>query len=279
MSENTVDTQVKKLRSDSEKIEAKIDSHINNIDTLNEQFSEIFDTKEDSVALYDEVKKDNPELFKEQTHNATMISRIESYGLKDSKAYANALEAEKELNGKISALIREKYKELDKKLELIGFSIYELKESYYKDLEEFKKLSKNIEYTHNPEKAKEDAQQRALRRAKELAEIKRVEQELEKNKKPAVLSTMEMLFATVNGHGSHDENNESSEHVKDGEHIEISEHQEVSDSNNSGDSDNSGNKNSNKKNKSTKQSEKPKDIFDSLTEEELNNLFDDDDDF
>lgn len=190
---NDINKVVLGLRQESEKVESRIDKHLKKMTRLDKNFTYILNLKKNGVRIFENIRKENPDLSNELASISYKVANIEKHGLAEgSRVYENLKEKEAGLNKELNYLLRKKRKELNEELLRVGKEFKDTKNLYLKELEEFKEINVRIMCAYDPEQKNKILEEKAK-------EAKEKEAPVEIAKKVEVISTEEMLMRRVFG--------------------------------------------------------------------------------
>lgn len=195
MSADNNDTKevVLALRQESEKVESRIDKHLKKMTRLDKNFTYILNLKKNGVRIFENIRKENPDLSNELASISYKVANIEKHGLAEgSRVYENLKEKEAGLNKELNYLLRKKRKELNEELLRVGKEFKDTKNLYLKELEEFKEINVRIMCAYDPEQKNKILEEKAK-------EAKEKEAPVEIAKKVEVISAEEMIMRRVFG--------------------------------------------------------------------------------
>lgn len=181
------------LREESEKVESRIDKHLKKMTRLDKNFTYILNLKKNGVRIFENIRKENPDLSNELASISYKVANIEKHGLAEgSRVYENLKEKEAGLNKELNYLLRKKRKELNEELLRVGKEFKDTKNLYLKELEEFKDIKVRIMCAYDPEQKNKILEEKAK-------EAKEKEAPVENAKKVEVISAEEMIMRRVFG--------------------------------------------------------------------------------
>ena len=190
---NDINKVVLGLRQESEKVESRIDKHLKKMTRLDKNFTYILNLKKNGVRIFENIRKENPDLSNELASISYKVANIEKHGLAEgSSVYENLKEKEAGLNKELNYLLHKKRKELNDELLRVGKEFKDTKNLYLKELEEFKDIKVRIMCAYDPEQKNKILEEKAK-------EAKEKESNVEVVKKIEVISTEEMLMRRVFG--------------------------------------------------------------------------------
>lgn len=190
---NDINKVVLGLRQESEKVESRIDKHLKKMTRLDKNFTYILNLKKNGVRIFENIRKENPDLSNELASISYKVANIEKHGLADgSRVYENLKEKEAGLNKELNYLLRKKRKELNEELLRVGKEFKDTKNLYLKELEEFKDIKVRIMCAYDPEQKNKILEEKAK-------EAKEKESNVEVVKKVEVISTEEMIMRRIFG--------------------------------------------------------------------------------
>lgn len=190
---NDINKVVLGLRQESEKVESRIDKHLKKMTRLDKNFTYILNLKKNGVRIFENIRKENPDLSNELASISYKVANIEKHGLAEgSSVYENLKEKEAGLNKELNYLLHKKRKELNDELLRVGKEFKDTKNLYLKELEEFKDIKVRIMCAYDPEQKNKILEEKAK-------EAKEKESNVEVVKKVEVISTEEMLMRRVFG--------------------------------------------------------------------------------
>ena len=195
MSADNNDTKevVLALRQESEKVESRIDKHLKKMTRLDKDFTYILNLKKNGVRIFENIRKENPDLSNELASISYKVANIEKHGLAEgSRVYENLKEKEAGLNKELNYLLRKKRKELNDELLRVGKEFKDTKNLYLKELEEFKEINVRIMCAYDPGQKNKILEEKAK-------EAKEKEAPVEIVKKVEVISTEEMIMRRIFG--------------------------------------------------------------------------------
>lgn len=181
------------LREESEKVESRIDKHLKKMTRLDKNFTYILNLKKNGVRIFENIRKENPDLSNELASISYKVANIEKHGLAEgSRVYENLKEKEAGLNKELNYLLSKKRKELNEELLRVGKEFKDTKNLYLKELEEFKDIKVRIMCAYDPEQKNKILEEKAK-------EAKEKEAPVENAKKVEVISAEEMIMRRVFG--------------------------------------------------------------------------------
>lgn len=190
---NDINKVVLGLRQESEKVESRIDKHLKKMTRLDKNFTYILNLKKNGVRIFENIRKENPDLSNELASISYKVANIEKHGLAEgSSVYENLKEKEAGLNKELNYLLHKKRKELNDELLRVGKEFKDTKNLYLKELEEFKDIKVRIMCAYDPEQKNKILEEKAK-------EAKEKEAPVEIAKKVEVISTEEMIMRRVFG--------------------------------------------------------------------------------
>lgn len=190
---NDINKVVLGLRQESEKVESRIDKHLKKMTRLDKNFTYILNLKKNGVRIFENIRKENPDLSNELASISYKVANIEKHGLAEgSRVYENLKEKEAGLNKELNYLLRKKRKELNEELLRVGKEFKDTKNLYLKELEEFKDIKVRIMCAYDPEQKNKILEEKAK-------EAKEKEAPVEVTKKVEVISAEEMIMRRVFG--------------------------------------------------------------------------------
>lgn len=190
---NDINKVVLGLRQESEKVESRIDKHLKKMTRLDKNFTYILNLKKNGVRIFENIRKENPDLSNELASISYKVANIEKHGLAEgSRVYENLKEKEAGLNKELNYLLRKKRKELNEELLRVGKEFKDTKNLYLKELEEFKEINVRIMCAYDPEQKNKILEEKAK-------EAKEKEAPVEVTKKVEVISAEEMIMRRVFG--------------------------------------------------------------------------------
>ena len=190
---NDINKVVLGLRQESEKVESRIDKHLKKMTRLDKNFTYILNLKKNGVRIFENIRKENPDLSNELAIISYKVANIEKHGLAEgSSVYENLKEKEAGLNKELNYLLHKKRKELNDELLRVGKEFKDTKNLYLKELEEFKDIKVRIMCAYDPEQKNKILEEKAK-------EAKEKEAPVEIAKKVEVISTEEMIMRRVFG--------------------------------------------------------------------------------
>ena len=190
---NDINKVVLGLREESEKVESRIDKHLKKMTRLDKNFTYILNLKKNGVRIFENIRKENPDLSNELASISYKVANIEKHGLAEgSSVYENLKEKEAGLNKELNYLLHKKRKELNDELLRVGKEFKDTKNLYLKELEEFKDIKVRIMCAYDPEQKNKILEEKAK-------EAKEKEAPVEIAKKVEVISTEEMIMRRVFG--------------------------------------------------------------------------------
>lgn len=190
---NDINKVVLGLRQESEKVESRIDKHLKKMTRLDKNFTYILNLKKNGVRIFENIRKENPDLSNELASISYKVANIEKHGLAEgSRVYENLKEKEAGLNKELNYLLRKKRKELNEELLRVGKEFKDTKNLYLKELEEFKEINVRIMCAYDPEQKNKILEEKAK-------EAKEKEAPVEIAKKVEVISAEEMIMRRVFG--------------------------------------------------------------------------------
>ena len=190
---NDINKVVLGLRQESEKVESRIDKHLKKMTRLDKNFTYILNLKKNGVRIFENIRKENPDLSNELASISYKVANIEKHGLAEgSRVYENLKEKEAGLNKELNYLLHKKRKELNDELLRVGKEFKDTKNLYLKELEEFKDIKVRIMCAYDPEQKNKILEEKAK-------EAKEKEAPVEIAKKVEVISTEEMIMRRVFG--------------------------------------------------------------------------------
>lgn len=190
---NDINKVVLGLRQESEKVESRIDKHLKKMTRLDKNFTYILNLKKNGVRIFENIRKENPDLSNELASISYKVANIEKHGLAEgSSVYENLKEKEAGLNKELNYLLHKKRKELNDELLRVGKEFKDTKNLYLKELEEFKDIKVRIMCAYDPEQKNKILEEKAK-------EAKEKEAPVEVVKKVEVISTEEMIMRRVFG--------------------------------------------------------------------------------
>lgn len=195
MSADNNDTKevVLALRQESEKVESRIDKHLKKMTRLDKNFTYILNLKKNGVRIFENIRKENPDLSNELASISYKVANIEKHGLAEgSSVYENLKEKEAGLNKELNYLLHKKRKELNDELLRVGKEFKDTKNLYLKELEEFKDIKVRIMCAYDPEQKNKILEEKAK-------EAKEKEAPVEVVKKVEVISAEEMIMRRIFG--------------------------------------------------------------------------------
>lgn len=191
---NDINKVVLGLRQESEKVESRIDKHLKKMTRLDKNFTYILNLKKNGVRIFENIRKENPDLSNELASISYKVANIEKHGLAEgSSVYENLKEKEAGLNKELNYLLHKKRKELNDELLRVGKEFKDTKNLYLKELEEFKDIKVRIMCAYDPEQKNKILEEKAK-------EAKEKEPNVEVVKKVEVISAEEMIMRRVFGH-------------------------------------------------------------------------------
>ena len=190
---NDINKVVLGLRQESEKVESRIDKHLKKMTRLDKNFTYILNLKKNGVRIFENIRKENPDLSNELASISYKVANIEKHGLAEgSSVYENLKEKEAGLNKELNYLLHKKRKELNDELLRVGKEFKDTKNLYLKELEEFKDIKVRIMCAYDPEQKNKILEEKAK-------EAKEKESNVEVVKKEEVISAEEMIMRRVFG--------------------------------------------------------------------------------
>lgn len=190
---NDINKVVLGLRQESEKVESRIDKHLKKMTRLDKNFTYILNLKKNGVRIFENIRKENPDLSNELASISYKVANIEKHGLAEgSSVYENLKEKEAGLNKELNYLLHKKRKELNDELLRVGKEFKDTKNLYLKELEEFKDIKVRIMCAYDPEQKNKILEEKAK-------EAKGKESLVEVTKKVEVISAEEMIMRRVFG--------------------------------------------------------------------------------
>lgn len=190
---NDINKVVLGLRQESEKVESRIDKHLKKMTRLDKNFTYILNLKKNGVRIFENIRKENPDLSNELASISYKVANIEKHGLAEgSSVYENLKEKEAGLNKELNYLLHKKRKELNDELLRVGKEFKDTKNLYLKELEEFKDIKVRIMCAYDPEQKNKILEEKAK-------EAKEKESNVEVVKKVEVISAEEMIMRRVFG--------------------------------------------------------------------------------
>lgn len=195
MSADNNDTKevVLALRQESEKVESRIDKYLKKMTRLDKNFTYILNLKKNGVRIFENIRKENPDLSNELASISYKVANIEKHGLAEgSSVYENLKEKEAGLNKELNYLLHKKRKELNDELLRVGKEFKDTKNLYLKELEEFKDIKVRIMCAYDPEQKNKILEEKAK-------EAKEKEAPVEVVKKVEVISAEEMIMRRIFG--------------------------------------------------------------------------------
>lgn len=190
---NDINKVVLGLRQESEKVESRIDKHLKKMTRLDKNFTYILNLKKNGVRIFENIRKENPDLSNELASISYKVANIEKHGLAEgSSVYENLKEKEAGLNKELNYLLHKKRKELNDELLRVGKEFKDTKNLYLKELEEFKDIKVRIMCAYDPEQKNKILEEKAK-------EAKGKESLVKNAKKVEVISTEEMIMRRVFG--------------------------------------------------------------------------------
>lgn len=190
---NDINKVVLGLRQESEKVESRIDKHLKKMTRLDKNFTYILNLKKNGVRIFENIRKENPDLSNELASISYKVANIEKHGLAEgSSVYENLKEKEAGLNKELNYLLHKKRKELNDELLRVGKEFKDTKNLYLKELEEFKDIKVRIMCAYDPEQKNKILEEKAKEAKGKESLVKNV-------KKVEVISTEEMIMRRVFG--------------------------------------------------------------------------------
>lgn len=190
---NDINKVVLGLRQESEKVESRIDKHLKKMTRLDKNFTYILNLKKNGVRIFENIRKENPDLSNELASISYKVANIEKHGLAEgSSVYENLKEKEAGLNKELNYLLHKKRKELNDELLRVGKEFKDTKNLYLKELEEFKDIKVRIMCAYDPEQKNKILEEKAK-------EAKEKEAPVEVVKKVEVISAEEMIMRRIFG--------------------------------------------------------------------------------
>lgn len=190
---NDINKVVLGLREESEKVESRIDKHLKKMTRLDKNFTYILNLKKNGVRIFENIRKENPDLSNELASISYKVANIEKHGLAEgSSVYENLKEKEAGLNKELNYLLHKKRKELNEELLRVGKEFKDTKNLYLKELEEFKDIKVRIMCAYDPEQKNKILEEKAKEAKEKEALVKNV-------KKVEVISTEEMIMRRIFG--------------------------------------------------------------------------------
>lgn len=190
---NDINKVVLGLRQESEKVESRIDKHLKKMTRLDKNFTYILNLKKNGVRIFENIRKENPDLSNELASISYKVANIEKHGLAEgSSVYENLKEREAGLNKELNYLLHKKRKELNDELLRVGKEFKDTKNLYLKELEEFKDIKVRIMCAYDPEQKNKILEEKAKEAKGKESLVKNV-------KKVEVISTEEMIMRRIFG--------------------------------------------------------------------------------
>ena len=190
---NDINKVVLGLRQESEKVESRIDKHLKKMTRLDKNFTYILNLKKNGVRIFENIRKENPDLSNELASISYKVANIEKHGLAEgSSVYENLKEKEAGLNKELNYLLHKKRKELNDELLRVGKEFKDTKNLYLKELEEFKDIKVRIMCAYDPEQKNKILEEKAKEAKGKESLVKNV-------KKVEVISTEEMIMRRIFG--------------------------------------------------------------------------------
>lgn len=190
---NDINKVVLGLREESEKVESRIDKHLKKMTRLDKNFTYILNLKKNGVRIFENIRKENPDLSNELASISYKVANIEKHGLAEgSSVYKNLKEKEAGLNKELNYLLHKKRKELNEELLRVGKEFKDTKNLYLKELEEFKDIKVRIMCAYDPEQKNKILEEKAKEAKEKESLVKNV-------KKVEVISTEEMIMRRIFG--------------------------------------------------------------------------------
>lgn len=190
---NDINKVVLGLRQESEKVESRIDKHLKKMTRLDKNFTYILNLKKNGVRIFENIRKENPDLSNELASISYKVANIEKHGLAEgSSVYENLKEKEAGLNKELNYLLHKKRKELNDELLRVGKEFKDTKNLYLKELEEFKDIKVRIMCAYDPEQKNKILEEKAKEAKEKESLVKNV-------KKVEVISTEEMIMRRIFG--------------------------------------------------------------------------------
>lgn len=190
---NDINKVVLGLREESEKVESRIDKHLKKMTRLDKNFTYILNLKKNGVRIFENIRKENPDLSNELASISYKVANIEKHGLAEgSSVYENLKEKEAGLNKELNYLLHKKRKELNEELLRVGKEFKDTKNLYLKELEEFKDIKVRIMCAYDPEQKNKILEEKAKEAKEKESLVKNV-------KKVEVISTEEMIMRRIFG--------------------------------------------------------------------------------
>ena len=190
---NDINKVVLGLREESEKVESRIDKHLKKMTRLDKNFTYILNLKKNGVRIFENIRKENPDLSNELASISYKVANIEKHGLAEgSSVYENLKEKEAGLNKELNYLLHKKRKELNDELLRVGKEFKDTKNLYLKELEEFKDIKVRIMCAYDPEQKNKILEEKAKEAKGKESLVKNV-------KKVEVISTEEMIMRRIFG--------------------------------------------------------------------------------
>ena len=77
---NDINKVVLGLRQESEKVESRIDKHLKKMTRLDKNFTYILNLKKNGVRIFENIRKENPDLSNELASISYKVANIEKHG-------------------------------------------------------------------------------------------------------------------------------------------------------------------------------------------------------